>query len=128
MTDRPSAWAPFRIPTFRMLWIVWMTANVCLWMNDVAAAWLMTSLTSSAVLIALVQTASSLPVFLLGIPSGALADILDRRLYFMWTQFWVATNAAVVFLVTFSGHVTAPLLLVLVFTNGIGLAMRRPRS
>ncbi len=121
-----EAWAPFRIPTFRMLWIVWMTANVCLWMNDVAAAWLMTSLTSSAVLIALVQTASSLPVFLLGIPSGALADILDRRMYFMWTQFWVAINAAVVFLVTFLGHVTAPLLLVLVFTNGIGLAMRWP--
>ena len=94
---RGAAWAPFRIPTFRMLWIVWATANVCLWMNDVAAAWLMTTLTSSAVLIALVQTASSLPVFLLGIPSGALADIVDRRIYFMATQFWVAANAAVVF-------------------------------
>src|SRR4029077_9268217 len=121
-----SAWAPFRIPTFRMLWIVWVTANVCLWMNDVAAAWLMTTLTSSAVLIALVQTASSLPVFLLGIPSGALADIVDRRAYFMFTQFWVAVNAAVVFLVTYLGHVTAPVLLILVFTNGIGLAMRWP--
>jgi len=123
---RGAAWAPFRIPTFRMLWIVWATANVCLWMNDVAAAWLMTTLTSSAVLIALVQTASSLPVFLLGIPSGALADIVDRRIYFMATQFWVAANAAVVFLVTYLGHVSAPVLLLLVFTNGIGLAMRWP--
>src|SRR4029079_13819886 len=69
-----SPWAPLRAPTFRMLWIVWATANVCLWMNDVPPAWLMTTLASSPVLIALVATASSLPVFLLGIPSGALAD------------------------------------------------------
>ena len=124
--ERSSAWAPLRVPTFRMLWIVWATANTCLWMNDVAAAWLMTSLTTSPVLIALVQTASSLPVFLLGIPSGALADILDRRRYFMATQFWVAANAAVLFLVAASGTMTAPLLLALVFTNGIGLAMRWP--
>ena len=124
--ERASAWAPFRVPIFRMLWIVWMTANVCLWMNDVAAAWLMTSLTSSPVLIALVQTASSLPVFLLGIPSGALADILDRRRYFMATQFWVAANATLLFVVTASGSITTTVLLLLVFTNGIGLAMRWP--
>jgi MFS family permease len=123
---RPSAWSPFRVATFRMLLIVWATANVCLWKNDLAAAWLMTSLTSSPVLIALVQTASSLPVFLLGIPSGALADILDRRRYFMATQLWVAANAAVLFAVTAFGTITAPLLLALVFTNGIGLAMRWP--
>jgi len=121
-----SPWAPLRAPTFRMLWIVWATANVCLWMNDVAAAWLMTTLTSSPVLIALVATASSLPVFLLGIPSGALADILDRRRYFMATQFWVATTAAILFAVTAFGAITAPILLALVFTNGIGLAMRWP--
>src|SRR5258706_15624992 len=100
MTDRPSAWAPFRIPTFRMLWIVWMTANVCLWMNDVASAWLMTSLTFSAEVITPVHTASSLPVFLLGIPNGAAADILHLRPYFFLRQFWIATNAAVVVLRT----------------------------
>ena len=124
--DRQSPWAPLALPTFRMLWLVWATANVTLWMNDVAAAWMMTSLTTSPMLIAMVQTASSLPVFLLGIPSGALADILDRRRYFMATQFWVAANAAVIFAVSVAGLITAPLLLVLVFTNGIGLAMRWP--
>ena len=72
-------WAPLAQPTFRMLWVVWATANSCMWMNDVAAAWLMTSLSSSPVMVALVQSASTLPVFLLGLPSGALADILDRR-------------------------------------------------
>src|SRR5438128_1960520 len=94
-----SAWAPLRDPTFRMLWLVWATSNVCMWANDVAAAWLMTSLTTSATLIAMVTTASSMPVFLLGLPSGALADIVDRRRYFMVTQLWVATNAAVLYLV-----------------------------
>src|SRR5204863_702539 len=57
---------------------------------------------------------------------GALADILDRRRYFMATQFWVATTAAILFAVTAFGAITAPILLALVFTNGIGLAMRWP--
>ena len=124
--ERPSAWAPLRDATFRMLWLVWMTANITLWMNDVAAAWVMTSLTTSPTLIALVQTASSLPVFLLGIPSGALADILDRRRYFIVTQFWVAATAAVLFTVSILGGLSAQVLLLLVFANGIGLAMRWP--
>ncbi|HUP28867.1 MAG TPA: MFS transporter [Usitatibacter sp.] len=124
--ERSSAWAPLREPTFRMLWLVWAGSNVAMWMNDVAAAWLMTSLTRSPTLIALVQTASALPVFLLGLPSGALADIVDRRKYFMVTQFWVATTAAVLFAATATGALNATLLLVLVFANGIGLAMRWP--
>ena len=109
-----------------MLWLVWATSNLAMWANDVAAAWLMTTLTSSPTLIALVQTASSLPVFLLGLASGALADIIDRRRYFMFTQLWVATNAAVLYLVSVTVGLTPALLLVLVFTNGIGLAMRWP--
>ena len=121
-----SAWLPLRLPTFRMLWLVWLASNICMWMNDVAAAWIMTSLTSSPTLIAMVQTASAMPVFLLGLPSGALADIVDRRRYFMVTQFWIATNAAVIFTVSLSGGLTAPVLLMLVFSNGIGLAMRWP--
>src|ERR1700682_1788784 len=123
---RASPWAPLRLATFRMLWLVWLASNVCMWMNDVAAAWLMTSLTTSPMLIALVQTASSLPVFLLGLPSGALADIVDRRRYFMVTQFWVATNAAILCAVALVGGLTAYVLLLLTFTNGIGLAMRWP--
>jgi MFS family permease len=122
----PSAWSPLREPTFRMLWLVWLAANVSLWMNDVAAAWQMTSLTTSATLIALVQTASSLPVFLLGLPSGALADIVDRRKLFLFTQFWVACNAAVLYAISVTGRMSAPLLLVLVATNGVGLALRWP--
>lgn len=124
--EQPSAWAPLRLATFRRLWLVWLASNACMWMNDVAAAWQMTTLTTSPTLIALVQTASSLPVFLLGLPSGALADIIDRRRYFMVTQFWIAGTAAVLFGFALAGHLTAPVLLALVFANGIGLAMRWP--
>ena len=121
-----SALAPFAHPVFRMLWTVWVAANTCMWMNDVAAAWLMTTLTTSPMMVALVQTASTLPVFLLGLPSGALADILDRRRYLIMTQVWVAITALLLCLAILSDGISAPLLLMLTFLNGIGLAMRMP--
>jgi MFS family permease/quinol monooxygenase YgiN len=109
-----------------MLWSTWLIANICTWMNDVAAAWMMTSLTTSPIWVALVQTASSLPVFLLGLPSGALADIMDRRRYFIFTQFWVAAVATLMCLTILSGVMTPSWLLALTFANGIGLALRWP--
>jgi MFS family permease len=122
----PASLAPLLRPTFRMLWGAWLTANLCMWMNDVAAAWMMTSLTRDPVWIALVQTASTLPVFLLGLPSGAIADIVDRRRYFMLTQFWVACVAIAMCIVVLAGGLNPALLLGLTFANGIGLAMRWP--
>jgi MFS family permease len=124
--DSRSAFAPLRRPVFRMLWLTWMAANTSMWMNDVAAAWLMTSLGPSPLWVALVQSASTLPVFMLGLPSGAFADILDRRRYFMMTQFWVAGVASIICVTVMMGWMTAPLLLALTFANGVGLAMRWP--
>ncbi len=121
-----SAWSPLRHSVFRMLWCAWLTANLCMWMNEVAAAWLMLSLSDKPLMVALVQAAATLPVFLLGAPSGALADILDRRRYFIATQVWVACVAAVLCLVALLGQLTPMLLLLLTFANGIGLAMRWP--
>ncbi|MCM2251456.1 MAG: MFS transporter [Ramlibacter sp.] len=124
--DSRSAFAPMRRPVFRMLWLTWMAANTSMWMNDVAAAWLMTSLAPSPLWVALVQSASTLPVFLLGLPSGAFADILDRRRYFMMTQLWVAVIALILCVTIMMDWMTAPLLLALTFANGVGLAMRWP--
>ena len=121
-----SPLAPFRWPVFRMLWSTWLMANICMWMSDVAAAWMMTSLNATPLWVALVQTASSLPVFLLGLPSGALADILDRKRYFLLTQIWVAVVACLLSLCIFLGLLSPVLLLLLIFANGIGLAMRWP--
>jgi MFS family permease len=121
-----SPWTPLKMPVFRLLWGTWATANICMWMSDVAAAWMMSALTTTPLWVALVQTASTLPVFLLGLPSGALADILDRRRYFIVTQFWLAGTAAALCLALLFDLLTPPLLLALTFANGIGLAMRWP--
>ncbi|MBN8492160.1 MAG: MFS transporter [Burkholderiales bacterium] len=125
LTESPT-FAPFRTVVFRNLWLATFAANISMWMNDVTAAWVMTSLTTSPVMVALVQTASTLPVFLLGLPSGALADIIDRRRYFAATQLWVALTALVLATLSLTGALTAPLLLALTFANGVGLAMRWP--
>jgi len=124
--DELSPLAPFRSPVFRMLWSTWLVANICLWMSEVAAAWMMTSLTTTPLWVALVQTAASLPMFLLGLPSGAFADILDRKRYFLMTQVWIAFVASLLSLTIFLDLLSPGLLLVLVFANGIGLAMRWP--
>ncbi len=121
-----AAASPLRNPVFRMLWGVWVTANVCMWMNDVAAAWLMTTLTTAPLMVALVASAASLPVFLLGLPSGALADIVDRRRLLLFTQVWVAAVGLITCLVVFAGAITPLSLLLLTFANGIGLALRWP--
>ena len=121
-----STLGPLRAPVFRMLWLAWLAANLTMWMNDVSVAWLMTSLTHNVVMVALVQAASTMPVFLLGLPSGALADIVDRRRYFAFTQLWVALVAVLLGVLSLTDNLNAPLLLALTFANGIGLAMRWP--
>lgn len=121
-----SPWAPLHLGAFRILWTVALVANVCMWMNDVSAAWMMSTLTTSPLWVGLVQTAAMLPVFLLGLPSGALADVLDRKKFLVASQLGVALTAAVLSVAVFLGWMTPLLLLVLTFVNGVGLAMRMP--
>ena len=121
-----ATFAPFRTVVFRNLWLATFAANIGMWMNDVTAAWVMTSLTTSPVMVALVQTASTLPVFVLGLPSGAMADIVDRRRYFAATQLWVALTALLLATLALTNSLTPALLLLLTFANGVGLAMRWP--
>src|SRR5256885_5106598 len=78
-TASASAWTPLRNSLFRNLWIATIVSNVGTWMQDVGSGWLMTSLSSSPFVVALVEAADSLPVMLLALPAGAIADIVDRR-------------------------------------------------
>src|SRR5258708_16649235 len=70
-TTAESAWAPLSHPVFRALWIASVVSNIGTWMQNVGAAWLMTELAPSALLVALVQTATNLPVFLLAVSPGS---------------------------------------------------------
>jgi MFS family permease len=89
-----------------MLWIATVVSNVGTWMHNVGAAWLMTSLIASPAMSALVQAATSLPVFLVGLLAGALADIVDRRRLLLWTQGWMLASAAVLGILTLAGDHT----------------------
>src|SRR5947209_10570969 len=93
-TGEPSAWSPLRHPLFRALWIASIISNVGTWMEEVGEAWLMTDQTVSPFLVSLLQTADSLPIFLLALPAGALADIVDRRRLLLLTQAWMCAAAA----------------------------------
>src|SRR5579884_3366446 len=89
-----SALAPLREPLFRSLWIAAVVSYTGTWMQNVGTGWLMASLTNSPMMVGLVQAASSLPVFLVSIPAGALADMLDRRRLLILTQSWMVVAAA----------------------------------
>src|SRR5437899_2356774 len=84
-----SAWSPFREPLFRKLWVASVISYSGTWMQNIGTGWLMTSLTSSPMMIGLVQAAMSLPVFLVILPAGALADMVDRRKLLIAAQVWM---------------------------------------
>jgi len=121
-----SAWAPLRQPVFRMLWIASVVSNIGSWMHEVGAGWLMTTLSPTPLMVALVQAATSAPVFLLALPAGALADIVDRRRYLIASQLWMMAAAGLLGVLTLAGVTTAMTLLVFTFALGIGTAMMMP--
>lgn len=125
-TTTTSAWSPFGIPVFRALWIATLVSNIGTWMHDIGAGWLMTSLSPSPVMVALVQTATTLPVFLLALPAGALADIIDRRRHLIATQVFMAITAACLSVIALTGAATPWLLVALTFAMGLGTAMTMP--
>src|ERR1051325_2434454 len=106
-----SAWTPLRQPVFRALWIASVASNIGTWMQNVGAAWLMTSLAPSPTMVALVQAATTVPVFLLALIAGALADVVDRRRLLLITQSWMLAAAALLGASTVMGATTPWLLL-----------------
>ena len=121
-----SAWTPLRHPVFRALWLASCASNVGTWMHDSSAAWLMTSLAPSPLMVSLMQTATSLPFFLLALPAGALADIADRRRLLIGTQLWMLLAATVLGVVTLLHRTDPWVLLGLTFMIGLGNALSAP--
>lgn len=123
---RDSGFAPLRIQLFRDRWIASTISSVGTWMQDTAGTWLMTVLTASPLLIALMQTAASLPVLLLGLLAGATADIFDRRQLLIFWQMWMLGSVAVLAVLTFLGHISPWSLLAFTFLLNVGSAMNNP--
>ncbi|MDD5328650.1 MAG: MFS transporter [Sulfuricella sp.] len=121
-----SPWTPLRHRVFRMLWIASIVSNIGSWMHEVGAGWLMTSLAPSPLMVALVQAATTAPIFLLALPAGALADIVDRRRYLIASQVWMMIVAGLLGALTLAGMTSAPLLLLFTFALGAGTAMMMP--
>src|SRR5436190_17418711 len=122
----PSPWSPLQNGLFRGLWIATIVSNIGTWMQDVGAGWLMTSLSSSPSMVALVEAADSIPVMLLAMPAGALADIVDRRRLLIAVQFYLLAVAGTLGLLTFLGMTTAWVLLGFIFALGVGAAVIMP--
>jgi len=121
-----SAWAPLSHPVFRALWLASLVSNTGTWMQNVGAAWAMTSLSPSPLIVALVQSATSLPVLFVGLPAGAVADIVDRRRLLLVTQTWMLAATALLAVLSFVDVMTATRLLALTFALGMGVAMNMP--
>jgi MFS family permease len=124
--SRPSAWSPLHNSVFLALWIATIVSNIGTWMQDVGESWLMTSLTTSPILVALVETAGSLPVVLVALPAGALADIVDRRRLLLVMEIWMAVAAGAMGILALLGHMTPGRLLSLTFFLGVGTAISSP--
>src|ERR1700681_819134 len=124
-TER-SAWSPLHNALFRSLWIATIVSNVGTWMQDVGSGWLMTSLSSSPSLVALVEAADSIPVMLLALPAGALADIVDRRRLLIAIQVYLLIVAGALGIMTLLDLTTVWVLLGFTFALGVGAAMMMP--
>ncbi|MGW0606486.1 MFS transporter [Streptomyces sp. NPDC002640] len=122
--DGAGAWAPLAARVFRALWIAQLVSNTGTWMQTVGAQWLLVG--HSAALVTLVQTAASLPVVLLALPSGVLADRYDRRKLLLVAQFSMLAVSAVLAALVFRGAATPALLLGLTFLLGCGTALMGP--
>src|SRR5213594_1037317 len=111
---------------FRSVWIATIVSNIGTWMHEVGAGWLMTSLSSSPSMVALVEAADSLPVMLLALPAGAIADIVDRRRLLIAVQIYFLIVIGALALLTALGMTTPWGLLAFTFAVGVGTAVTMP--
>jgi MFS family permease/quinol monooxygenase YgiN len=123
---RGSPWSPFRHPTFAVIWAAGVVANIGSWMYTAASGWLMTSLNPDPLIVAMVQVATTLPMFLFALPAGALADILDRRKLLIFCEVAATAISAIFAALVSAGLATPGNLLLLTFLIGVTAALTAP--
>jgi MFS family permease len=121
-----SAWSPLQYRVYRTLWIALLASNIGTWMQAVGAAWMMVELDASPTIVALVQTATYLPVVVVGVLAGAAADLVERRRLLLITQGFMLAAAGALAVLSALGSVTPGLLLTLTFALGLGAAFNFP--
>jgi MFS family permease len=121
-----GSFAPLRQPVFAVLWMATVLGNIGSFMRDVASAWLITDLSASPTAVALIQTAATLPIFLLAIPAGVLSDILDRRRFLIGVQLLLGAVSATLLTLSWLGLQSVGSLIALTFVGGIGAALMGP--
>jgi MFS family permease len=118
--------SPLANPAFRALWIASVFSYLGTWVQDVGESWLMLSLTTSPLLVAMLTTCYTLPTLVLTFPAGVLADRVDRRRLLLVAQSWLALVAFVLAALTWAGYASPALLLVASAALGVGSAMTSP--
>src|SRR3954452_9230562 len=118
--------APLRYTVFRRIWLASLLSNLGLLIQGVGAAWAMTQMAASADKVALVQTALMLPIMLIAMPAGAIADMHDRRIVALVSLSISLSGATALTVLAWLGHVTPYSLLGLCFVVGSGMALFGP--
>ncbi|MBI3640356.1 MAG: MFS transporter [Thaumarchaeota archaeon] len=124
-TNSPSE-SPLKNTLYRFLWITMFASDIGAAMQTVGSGWLITSLVPSPFVVSLLQVMTSLSIFLLALPAGALADIVDRRKLFLAAQYFSLAVAAILSILTFAGFTTSSILVVFTLLLGLGNAMSLP--
>src|SRR5258707_1831354 len=121
-----SAWRPLRLQVFRWIWIATLVSNIGTWMQTVGAQWLLVGQPHASALVALVQTATTLPVVLFALPAGVLADLVDRRRLLIGSQVFQTLVAASMAVLSARGNLHPAVLLRLSFLLGCGAIFSLP--
>jgi len=121
-----SAWSPLRTRTYAVLWFAALVSNTGSWMHDLAAGWFMATLNPTPAMVALVQAATSLPVCLLALPAGTLADRMDKRRLLIIVQTAMLGAAALLGVLVLLGKAGTGTLLAVTFSLGVGTAIMSP--
>lgn len=120
-----SGLSPFKSSMYRSLWVAALFSYVGAAMYDVGASWLMASISSDPLFVSLITTATTLPIFLLALPSGILSDIFDKRVILLITCGYMSIISAILGILTMAGIITSTILLMLTFALGAGMTMIR---